>query len=172
MRWFLDLLLRFFQPTTPAPPSPPAPVPPVDDWQAELLRLHNQERTTRGLAPFTWNTKLQASCQGWANRMADMNRMVHSNVGSVITFAGYSWANCGENIAWNYPDPSAVVQGWMNSRGHRANILGSYRDVAICFARRDNGFYWCAQFATPRTFASDFWSAFAPKPQLSGPLSP
>lgn len=167
MSWFSEWWKRWFPPAPVPTPVPPPPGP-LLDWNIELLRLHNVERRNRSLSLLTWDYKLQKACQGWADHMAATGRMVHSNVGGIITDAGYSWSRCGENIAWNYQDPAAVVRAWMTSPGHKANILGNYRDVAICFAKvGTGGFYWCAVFAMHSSALGLYGQE---EPQLSGTL--
>jgi hypothetical protein len=58
--------------------------------------------------------------------------------------AGYFWNTCGENIAYGYPTPLSVMNAWMNSAGHRANILrSSFCDLGVGFA----GYFWTQDFA-------------------------
>jgi uncharacterized protein YkwD len=62
-----------------------------------------------------------------------------------------NWSACGENIAWNYKD-AAVMDGWMHSSGHRANILsGNYTEIGVGIATNKRGEkYHCQDFGRPR----------------------
>ena len=72
--------------------------------------------------------------------------------------AGYSYSLAAENIAAGYSTPQAVVQGWMNSPGHRDNILNcalqeigvGYRNLEIDTGSVNYHYYWTQVFASPR----------------------
>lgn len=128
--------------TTPAPPrtttgapAPPAttapapPPPPAGDtaFATEVTRLTNVERGKAGCAAVKTDARLAAAALAHSKDMVDRNYFSHTSPdgkgpGDRAAAAGYpSWS--GENIAAGYPTPAAVVQGWMNSPGHKANIL-------------------------------------------------
>ena len=75
-----------------------------------------------------------------------------------MTRAGYQWSGAGENIAAGYASPEDVMDGWMNSQGHRANILNcAFRDIGVgyVYLANDTGqvnyrHYWTQDFGTPR----------------------
>jgi hypothetical protein len=90
----------------------------------------NSERSQYGLKPLTVNYKLQAAAQAKANDMAAKGYFAHNSPDgrtpwSFITAAGYSYSAAGENLAEGYDDANYVVTAWMNSPGHRANLLNS-----------------------------------------------
>jgi uncharacterized protein YkwD len=68
-----------------------------------------------------------------------------------VSNSGYIWSTVGENIGAGYTTAADIVAGWMASPGHRANLLGSFRDLGI--ARLDCsaclGPLWTADFASP-----------------------
>lgn len=68
-----------------------------------------------------------------------------------VSATGYTWHAVGENIAWGYMTPDAVMTGWMNSAGHKANILGSsYTELGVGYALDAAGRpYWVQVFARP-----------------------
>lgn len=126
-------------------PPQPIPVPTPESGMAELLHLHNQQRTT----PLTLDAKLTAAAQKHADWM-HANKAVSHNEG-LKTFmdrlrtAGYHYTAGGENVAMGYKTPAAVVAAWVHSPGHLANIVNpSFRDVGF----GKNGTYWCADFGT------------------------
>lgn len=124
--------------------------------QHAIIRLTNQERQKHGLRPLRENYTLNAAAYNHAYNMARKNRMEHvldgHNAGDRITAVGYTWQSYGENIAWNYLSAAAVVQGWMNSPGHRKNILNpNVTEIGVWVAKNSRGEpYYCQVFARPR----------------------
>lgn len=114
-----------------------------------VLTLINIEREERGLERLTMDEKLSAAAYEHASDMSDHNYLAHtspngSTMGSRLRDAGARFTTAGENIARGYKTALSVVSGWMNSRGHRANILNRrYRKVGI--ARVNN--YWVQDFS-------------------------
>ena len=109
--------------------------------KATILCLLNQERSGAGLPPLHANGALAKAAKGWANRMVAARFFAHESGNSTllsrIKRTGYirgSWS-IGENIAWGsgaLSTPRAIVNGWMHSPGHRANIMhGAFRDIGI-----------------------------------------
>ena len=112
----------------PPPRTPTAPGPPGStSYATEVTRLTNVERGKAGCAAVTTDTRLAAAALAHSQDMVDRDYFSHTSPdgkgpGDRATAAGYpSWS--GENIAAGYPTPAAVVQGWMDSPGHKANIL-------------------------------------------------
>jgi uncharacterized protein YkwD len=123
-------------PTRPRPTSPASTTAPTRDPQpgpaspeeAEVLRLSNAERAKHGCGPLTADPNLLASAGGHAEDMVDRHFFDHTNPDGEDPFermreAGFRGSAMGENIAMGYGSPQAVVAGWMDSSGHRANIL-------------------------------------------------
>jgi uncharacterized protein YkwD len=120
-------------------PTPVATPPPVigcgsmNATSCEIFRLINEERVKAGIAPLGVNATCVASAQEQSQDMNDRNYFSHDRPAfpdrPAESFAqrmqrwglGYS----GENIAYGYPTPAETVAGWMNSAGHRANILNA-----------------------------------------------
>ena len=114
-----------------------------------IMCLLNEERTDRGLPAFERSKKLQRAAQKHSARMSGGDCFDHecpgeadlvSRLGNVNYLLGSltSWI-CAENIAWGMKGagtPNAIMDAWMNSEGHRANILnGKLRQVGIGFAK-------------------------------------
>ncbi|GAA0300481.1 hypothetical protein GCM10010302_43820 [Streptomyces polychromogenes] len=144
-----------------APPAEPSAAPPApqasgapSDAQAEVLALVNQERAAAGCPAVTVNAKLTKAAQDHSADMAAHADMSHtgsdgSDPGQRITRAGYQWQTYGENVAYGYSTPAQVMEGWMNSPGHRRNILDcSYREIGIGLAQP--GQYWTQDFGAAR----------------------
>jgi uncharacterized protein YkwD len=92
--------------------------------RAAVLCLINRERTSRGLPALRASRRLGDSAQRWTDHMVATGVFSHgSNFARRIAAAGYRWQFAGENIATGYATPRSVVDGWMASQGHCANIL-------------------------------------------------
>lgn len=114
--------------SAPAPTTTSAPMPPGStSYATEVTRLTNVERGKAGCAAVKTDARLAAAALTHSKDMVDRDYFSHTSPdgkgpGDRATAAGYpSWS--GENIAAGYPTPAAVVQGWMDSPGHKANIL-------------------------------------------------
>lgn len=101
--------------------------------------LVNDARAANGQAGLLRNAAMDAVALKWAQQMAASNSMVHNPSYSAQIPAG--WTRAGENIAMGQPTPTAMHTAWMNSPGHRANILGDFTDVGIAFITV-NGVTW------------------------------
>ncbi|MCL1914045.1 MAG: CAP domain-containing protein [Eubacteriaceae bacterium] len=123
-----------------------------NDFAREVFRLTNIERANNGLRALIWDDRLASAAQKHSADMARNNNMSHtgsdgSSMDQRISREGFSWSYCGENVAWNQRTPQEVVQAWMNSPGHRANILSSnFTHLGVGF----DSYYWTQNFATPR----------------------
>ncbi|MFE9690437.1 CAP domain-containing protein [Micromonospora sp. NPDC005806] len=121
----------------------------------QVVNLVNQERAKAGCKALTIDNKLMLAAQRHSQDQADHQTMSHdgsdgSDVGDRLDRVGYAWRAYGENVAWNQKTPAAVMDAWMNSPGHRANILNcSFTEIGVGVAR-SNGPYWTQDFGTPR----------------------
>lgn len=146
--WFENHRLILTWEETP-PNTPPDN---FDQISKSLLDLHNQQRTTVNLAPLQLDTKLQTMAKSHSAYMAKTGDFSHDEPGNSFSNrmrnAGLSYRSAGENIALSYPEPAAVMRGWMNSPGHRANILNrSFNRVGFGLVKSSSGrFYWTADF--------------------------
>ncbi|WP_129311067.1 sigma-70 family RNA polymerase sigma factor [Streptomyces sp. L2] len=131
-----------------APPAQSAP----SDTVSQVVALVNKERATAGCGPVTENAQLEKAAQGHSDDMAARNFFDHTNPdgadpGQRITAAGYRWSTYGENIAMGQQTPQAVMDAWMNSPGHRANILNcSFKDIGVGVHRGSGGPWWTQDF--------------------------
>jgi uncharacterized protein YkwD len=132
-----------------------------------VLELINAERTKAGCKPLSSDGKLTLAAQNHSRDMATNDFFDHSgssgsSVADRISAAGYSWRTVGENIAAGYSSPEAVVAGWMESAGHRRNILNcAYVHTGIGYLYQSDDAplagaswpyyrYWTQVFAAPR----------------------
>jgi uncharacterized protein YkwD len=123
--------------------------------EEEVVALVNQERQIHQLPPLQEDSRLHDAALGHSEDMAQNNYFSHTSQdnrspGDRITQAGYAWSTYGENIAAGYSTPAAVVEGWMNSDGHRANILrSSFCDIGVGLAysaASSYRYYWTQNF--------------------------
>jgi uncharacterized protein YkwD len=121
------------------------------------LTAINAERTQRGMAPLSPDPRLTKAALAHACDSAARNRMDHegsdgSDLGDRVERQGYDFRAIAENVAAGYPSPAAVVQGWMNSSGHRRNILTrNADDVGLGIATaRDGTLHWVLNLGTDR----------------------
>ncbi|WP_173861704.1 CAP domain-containing protein, partial [Streptomyces aureus] len=94
----------------------------------QVIALVNAERAKAGCGPLSANATLTRAAQGHSEDMAARDFFDHTNPdgagpGERVTAAGYPWSTYGENIAMGQSSPEQVMESWMNSPGHRANIL-------------------------------------------------
>ncbi|MBW4705374.1 CAP domain-containing protein [Micromonospora sp. RL09-050-HVF-A] len=121
----------------------------------QVVDLVNAERAKAGCAAVTVDAKLTLAAQQHSQDQADHKNMTHtgsdgSDAGQRLDRAGYTWRTYGENVAWNQQTPAAVMDAWMNSSGHRANILNcAFTEIGVGVAD-SNGPYWTQDFAAPR----------------------
>jgi uncharacterized protein YkwD len=120
-----------------------------------LLSLHNQIRKDENMPSLSISRSLTAAARHHARDMAQRRKMEHKggDGSTPMTRAqlhGYRVRRVGENIAYGYGTPEAVMKIWMRSRTHRANILGSFSDIGTGYATAEDGTpYWCVNFGVP-----------------------
>jgi uncharacterized protein YkwD len=121
--------------------------------QATLCLL-NVERAKRRLRPLRENSKLDRAARGHSHAMVNRHYFAHGDFAGRIHRAGYQGATLGENIAWGslqYSTPRSIVDLWMHSPGHRANILrAQFRDIGIGIANGapERGAHGAATYTT------------------------
>ena len=123
-------------------------------WEVEMLARINAERSAVGAAPLTPCGTLTWAAQGHSLDQAAHGTMTHTGSdGSTLRTraerAGYTgWTALGENVAYGYPTVDAVMNGWMNSTGHRENLLNSsFTSVGLGQAAGSGGTpYWTQDF--------------------------
>ena len=122
----------------------------VTAFENEVIRLVNKIRQENGLKSLSANWELFRVARYKSQDMVDNryfahNSPVYGTPFQMIKSFGISYRTAGENIAYGYKTPQAVVDGWMNSSGHRANILNSsYTQIGVGYVA--NGNYWTQMF--------------------------
>ncbi|TDL31035.1 SafA/ExsA family spore coat assembly protein [Jeotgalibacillus sp. S-D1] len=121
--------------------------------EEEVVRLVNQERAENGLQPLKSNWELSRVARFKSEDMRDANFFSHTSptYGSphqMIRDFGVTYNSSGENIAAGQTSAQAVVDAWMNSTGHRQNILSSsYTHMGVGYAKGGSyGHYWTQMF--------------------------
>jgi uncharacterized protein YkwD/stress response protein SCP2 len=129
----------------------------ADGVFAEVIRLTNVERSRAGLRALSFDARLAAAAQAHSEHMAAAGFFAHESpdgrqAWDRVTAAGYQYAKVAENIAAGQPSPAEVVTGWMNSPGHRKNILdGDVTQIGVGRAEGGSyGVYWTQVFGRPR----------------------
>ena len=122
----------------------------VTAYESEVVRLVNEIRQENGLKPLTQDWQLSRVARYKSQDMKDLGYFSHTSptYGSpfdMMRAFGISYKTAGENIARGYQTPEAVVNAWMSSPGHRANILNSsYTHIGVGYV--SSGSYWTQMF--------------------------
>jgi uncharacterized protein YkwD len=185
---FAPVLLAAAAAALAAPSAPRTAVDectPGSDWPAArpaladaVLAAVNAHRAQVGARPLAVSPALQAAAVWKARHMAKYGYMNHDDpappvartVSQRITACGYAGSGWGENIAYGYPTAQAVMQGWLSSPGHRANIeQPGFASTGVAAAAAPNGVvYWAQSFGTSTVAAAPPASppaASAPAPE-------
>ena len=122
----------------------------------EVIRLVNVERSKAGLQLLKTNWQL---CRVARYKSADMaqkgyfdhNSPTYGSPFKMMESFGLKFSSAGENIAYGQRTPAEVMNGWMNSPGHRNNIMSrTYTDIGVGLAKNSSGVcYWTQQFIKP-----------------------
>ena len=154
-------------PKSVTPPPSPTPPAPSSDATAFLNAINavravgrNCGSTTYPAAPaLQWNAKLETAALLHSQDMANQNYFSHTGKNGSqpwdrMTTAGYAWRAAAENIAAGQPDLSAVMDGWVKSPGHCANLMSAaYTEVGMAKATNSSSayrIYWTQNFGAPR----------------------
>ncbi|MEC0300564.1 CAP domain-containing protein [Peribacillus frigoritolerans] len=119
-------------------------------FEQEVVKLTNAEREKQGLAALKIDTELSKVARIKSQDMKDKNYFDHNSptYGSPFDMMkqfGISYKTAGENIAQGQQTPEEVVQAWMNSQGHRENIMNSsFTHIGVGYV--ESGNYWTQQF--------------------------
>lgn len=122
----------------------------VTAYEQEVIRLVNEIRADQGLKPLTYDWQLARVARYKSQDMKDNryfshNSPVYGTPFQMMKSFGISYRSAGENIAKGYATPQAVVNGWMNSSGHRANILNAnFTHIGVGYVSGGN--YWTQMF--------------------------
>lgn len=120
------------------------------DYASQVAALVNAARAEYGLPALTVDAKVQQAAQVRARESAQSfshTRPDGSSFSTALTEAGVSYIRSGENIAYGQTTPQQVVQAWMDSAGHRANILDAgFTHIGVGYAVVNGTAYWAQLF--------------------------
>ena len=134
------------------PETPAAPEAPEigSDYEQQVVTLVNQERAAYGLPALGTNAQLADGAKLKSqylhdNRYFDHNSPTYGTPFEMMRALGITYSYAGENIAMGYSTPEAVVRAWMQSPGHRANILSAnFTSIGVGYVA--DGGYWTQWF--------------------------
>ena len=120
------------------------------DFASQVVALVNAERAKQGLSALTIDTKVQQAALVRAKESAQSfshTRPNGSSFSTALTEAGVSYRTAGENIAYGQSTPQQVMNAWMNSSGHRVNILNAnYTTIGVGYTVINGTAYWAQLF--------------------------
>lgn len=122
----------------------------LNAYEQEVVSLTNDERVSRGLEPLKVDAELSIVARDKSDDMRSGRYFAHNSptYGSpfdMMESYGITYQTAGENIARGQRSPEEVVNGWMNSEGHRANILNpNFTHIGVGYI--DQGNYWTQEF--------------------------
>lgn len=120
------------------------------DFASQVAALVNAERAKYGLSALTVDTNVQQAALVRAKETAQSfshTRPNGSSFSTALTEAGVSYRTAGENIAYGQSTPQQVMNAWMNSSGHRANILNAnYTTIGVGYTVINGTAYWAQLF--------------------------
>lgn len=117
----------------------------------QVINLVNQERAKEGLPALTYDAEIEKAALVRAKETEESfshTRPDGRQFSTALTEAGVTFRGAGENIAYGQKTPEQVMQGWMNSPGHRANIMNkNYTKIGVGYYQNANGVnYWTQLF--------------------------
>lgn len=124
----------------------------ISSVEREVARLVNLERQKAGLAPLTLSEELSKVARIKSQDMAYKNYFSHTSPTygdpfQMMRSFGIKFGYAGENIAKGYRGPESVMNGWMNSSGHRANILNAnFKKIGVGYVEARGTTYWTQLF--------------------------
>lgn len=124
----------------------------VSAIESEVLRLVNIERSKVGVSPLKMSTELSSVARRKSQDMADKNYFSHTSptYGSPFDMMkqfGIKYTAAGENIAKGHTSAEAVMKGWMNSQGHKDNILSpKFGTIGVGYVVKNGTTYWTQMF--------------------------
>lgn len=125
-----------------------------ESWAKQVLIMTNNERSKNGLSPLQWDDSLAELAEAHCEDMIKRNFFAHNNPDGETPFdrmkkAGISYWTAGENIAAGQHSPEAAMESWMNSEGHRQNILNpDFKYLGVSVVKGGSyGIYWAQEFA-------------------------
>jgi uncharacterized protein YkwD len=118
--------------------------PRSDAWETRVLKLTNARRKAHGVKPLKASPCADRLAEPWTRHLATRQVLKHQSLDPFFDCPDVSYA--GENIAYGYETPRALVSAWMHSEGHRANILSRhFHRIGVSGWRATNGQTYATQ---------------------------
>jgi uncharacterized protein YkwD len=118
--------------------------PRANSWEARVLKLTNARRKAHGVKPLKASPCADRLAESWTRHMARTQVLKHQSLDPFFNCRNVSSA--GENIAYGFETPRALVSAWMHSAGHRANILNrDFHRIGVSGWRATNGQTYATQ---------------------------
>ena len=131
-------------PTAPTTPAAVTVVDPAVTMASRIVELVNTERAAAGLAPLKVSTCAQTFAVTWSRHMAATGDFSHQSLTPIMT--GCSAWGAGENIAYGATSADQFMTLWMNSAGHKANILrATFTHIGVGVAQTADGRWYATQ---------------------------
>ena len=125
------------------PPACVGPGAPPDAISSGVLAATNNDRAANGLAPLQWNAQLWCLASAWSTQIAGNGTLTHRDLNATIRSAEYaSYRTLGENLLRGPAAlaPESMEVAWMNSSGHRANVLSAqFTSAAVAYTMTGDG---------------------------------
>lgn len=166
LKWIEVLFFQGCQDTPVIPEEPETPTEPIlpeepetsepsqseNSFAVQVIELVNAERAKEGLNPLVYDAEMEQAALVRAKEIQTSFSHTRPDGSSFVTAmkeAGVSYQMAGENIAWGQKTPEQVVEAWMNSASHRANIMNvNYGRIGVGYQKNDGGVsYWVQLFA-------------------------
>jgi uncharacterized protein YkwD len=146
--WLVRVAILFVTALLPisllAPPGAEAATPAQRKYANQAVKVTNNKRVQHDLVRLRKKDCVKRFATRQAKRMAAQRRMFHQNLSPILNRCNLSMV--GENVAYGFPTGRAVVNAWMRSPGHRANILRArYRVIGIAARKGSNGYWYVSQ---------------------------
>jgi uncharacterized protein YkwD len=150
--------------------------PPATTARDDVLALVNVERAKAGCGSLVRQPQLDQAAQDWSMHMANDDAFVHRSLDQLTSVYGYAFSYVGENIAAGYTTPQDVMDGWMHSPSHRANILNCrFRDIGVGVvsltpddAPLQYSWYWTQNFGEPMALDANSAAANSEESERNG----
>ena len=130
----------------------------MEGYARQVAGIVNRERAANGLSPLKYSDKLSEAALVRAEEIQSAFSHTRPNgtrCFTAMTEAGINYQSAGENIAYGQRNPEEVMNSWMNSSGHRANILGSYEYIGIGVTYKNGTYYWSQFFASSNDLSGE-----------------
>lgn len=135
----------------------------IESYARQVAAIVNSERAANGLSPLKYSDQLSEAALVRAAEIQSSFSHTRPNGTSCFTAikeAGISYTTAGENIAYGQRSPEEVMNSWMNSSGHRANILGqNYEYIGIGVTYKNGTYYWTQFFAASKDLTGEVITA-------------